>query len=99
MLEFAINESGQQAAHCCPWEFSLLEFAEPLKPMGEAHATAVYSRREQRGWYFYDWANSAFSTTVITLFLGPYLTALARAGAGADGYVHRFGLPVDPRSY
>ena len=31
-------------------------------------------RREQRGWYFYDWANSAFPTTVVTVFLGPYLT-------------------------
>ena len=30
-----------------------------------------------RGWYFYDWANSAFSTTVVTVFLGPYLTAIA----------------------
>jgi UMF1 family MFS transporter len=81
------------------WELSLVEPAESLKPMGEAHATAVYSRREQRGWYFYDWANSAFSTTVITLFLGPYLTALAKAGSGADGYIYPLGLPVDPRSY
>ncbi len=63
-----------------------------------AHAPA-YSRREQRGWYFYDWANSAFSTTVVTLFLGPYLTALAKAGARADGYIYPLGVPVEPRSY
>ena len=25
---------------------------------------------EQRAWYFYDFANSAFASTVITLFLG-----------------------------
>lgn len=57
------------------------------------------STREQRGWYLYDWANSAFSVTVVTLFLGPYLTSLAKAGAGADGRMHVLGLSVDPRSY
>ena len=55
---------------------------------------AEYSVREQRGWYMYDFANSAFYTTVITLFLGPYLTALATNGADAAGYVHPFGIPV-----
>ncbi|MDG4831063.1 MFS transporter [Solwaraspora sp. WMMD1047] len=42
------------------------------------------TRRERTGWYFYDWANSAFSTTVVTVFLGPYLTVIAKAGAGCD---------------
>ena len=37
-------------------------------------------RREQRGWYFYDWAYSAFNTTVVTVFLGPFLTAIDRGG-------------------
>ncbi|HTB19577.1 MAG TPA: MFS transporter [Bryobacteraceae bacterium] len=58
-----------------------------------------YSKREQRGWYMYDWANSTFASTVLTLFLGPYLTALAKAAAGADGRVHPLGIPVDPRSW
>lgn len=58
-----------------------------------------YSRREQRGWYFYDWANSPFSSTVVTLFLGPYLTAMAKAAAGPSGRVHPLGVPVDPRSW
>ncbi len=40
------------------------------------------TRRERVGWYFYDWANSAFSTTVITVFLGPYLTEIAERAAG-----------------
>lgn len=53
---------------------------------------------EQRGWYFYDFANSAFASTVLTLFLGPYLTALAKAAAGADGHVHPLGLSIEPRS-
>ena len=42
-----------------------------------------YSVREQRGWYMYDFANSAFSTTVVTLFMGPYLTAIAKSAADA----------------
>jgi MFS transporter, UMF1 family len=55
---------------------------------------ASSSRRERLGWYSYDWANSAFSTTVVAVFLGPYLTAVARASADAAGYLHVFGLPV-----
>src|SRR6185369_10017897 len=39
------------------------------------------TRRERVGWYFYDWANSAFSTTVISVFLGPYLTSVAERAA------------------
>ncbi|MEU1278335.1 MFS transporter [Streptomyces sp. NPDC005805] len=50
--------------------------------------------REQRGWYFYDFACSVYSTTVVTVFLGPYLTAIARAAADADGFVHPLGVPV-----
>jgi len=33
------------------------------------------------------------------LFLGPYLTALAKAAADANGRVHPFGIPVEPRSW
>lgn len=50
------------------------------------------TKRERTGWYFYDWANSAFSTTVVTAFLGPYLTAIAENGADASGDVHLLGL-------
>jgi UMF1 family MFS transporter len=59
----------------------------------------AYSKREQAGWCMYDFANSAFYTTVITLFLGPYLTALATNAADASGYVHPFGLPMYARSF
>jgi UMF1 family MFS transporter len=55
-------------------------------------------RRERVGWYFYDWANSAFSTTVVTVFLGPYLTSVAENAADANGRVHPFGVPVAPGS-
>ena len=40
-----------------------------------------YSLREQRGWYVYDWANSVFATSAITLFLPTYIPALAAAAA------------------
>ncbi|RCV53782.1 MFS transporter [Marinitenerispora sediminis] len=42
-------------------------------------------RREQRAWYVYDWANSVFSTSVITVFLGPYLTSVAERAARESG--------------
>jgi UMF1 family MFS transporter len=56
-------------------------------------------RREQRGWYAYDWANSVFSASVITVFLGPYLTDVAKAAADSGGYVHPLGIPVRAGSY
>lgn len=58
-------------------------------------------KREQRGWYFYDWANSAFPTTVLTVFLGPYLITIAEAAAKAAGseYVDVFGIDVRPGAY
>ena len=58
----------------------------------------TYSTREQRGWYVYDWANSAFYTTVVAVLLGPYLTALAKSAADADGNVSYFGLHVAAQS-
>lgn len=62
-------------------------------PVGSA-APRTDRRREQRGWYFYDWANSTFSTTVVSVFLGPYLTDITKAAAGPDGFVHVLGIPV-----
>ncbi|MDP9115295.1 MAG: MFS transporter [Acidobacteriota bacterium] len=62
-------------------------------------AIPEYSVREQRGWYLYDWANSAFVTTGVALFLGPYLTVLAKAAADPNGLVHPLGISVDARSY
>jgi len=56
------------------------------------------NRKEQVGWYFYDWANSAFYTTVVTVFLGPYLTGVAKAAAESLGVgntvLHPFGINV-----
>ncbi|MEU9141156.1 MFS transporter [Streptomyces sp. NPDC048404] len=60
---------------------------------------AAERRREQRGWYFYDWACSVYSTSVLTVFLGPYLTAVAKHAADADGFVHPLGIPVRAGSF
>src|SRR5690606_1887603 len=40
-------------------------------------------KREQRGWYMYDWANTVFLTSVVTVLIGPYLSDLARHAAAA----------------
>jgi MFS transporter, UMF1 family len=58
------------------------------------HAPARADRRRRRGWYFYDWANSAFYTTVVAVFFGPYLGKVAQAAADARGFVHPLGVDV-----
>lgn len=55
-------------------------------------------RREIFGWTMYDWANSAFSTTVVSVFLGPYLSALAESVADANGFLYLFGIPIQSDS-
>lgn len=46
------------------------------------------------GWAMYDWAISAFSTTVVAVFLGPYLTNLAKTASDINGYIYSIGLPI-----
>ena len=48
-------------------------------------------RKEIFGWLTYDWANSAFFTTVVTVLAGPYLTALAQDDVGKAGVVLHLG--------
>ena len=62
---------------------------------------ATNDRREIFGWAMYDWANSAFSTTIGTVFLGPYIASLAAESAKAnpDGLARFFGIPVAPDSF
>ena len=54
-------------------------------------AVPINDRREIFGWMMYDWANSAFYTTVVGALLGPYLTALAQNVVGENGTVLSFG--------
>ncbi|PKQ32626.1 MAG: MFS transporter [Actinobacteria bacterium HGW-Actinobacteria-2] len=42
------------------------------------------STPQQRSWYWYDWANSAYITTTATVIIGPYLTSLANNAACPD---------------
>ncbi|MGE3540570.1 MAG: MFS transporter [Candidatus Tectimicrobiota bacterium] len=65
-----------------------------LQPPASEPAWPAAPSRERYSWYMYDWANSAFSTTVVTVFFGPYLTSLATAAADASGAVYPLGLPV-----
>lgn len=58
------------------------------------------NRREVFGWVVYDWASSAFSTTVVTVLAGPYLTALAQSVVGENGTALRIGpLAIPAKSF
>ncbi|WP_089154037.1 MFS transporter [Micromonospora sp. NBS 11-29] len=80
--------------------------ADTVTPAVAEPATPGSTRRERTGWYIYDWANSAFQTTVITVFLGPFLTTVTELAAGCelgaercDGVVHPLGIRVAAGSY
>jgi UMF1 family MFS transporter len=62
---------------------------------GVADLSPVSRAREQKAWYFYDWANSAFATTVAGVLFGPYLIAVAESAA-VDDRVSVLGLQVAP---
>lgn len=47
--------------------------------------------REVFGWKMYDWANSAFSTTIVGALFGPYLTEITQQAVGANGVVVGLG--------
>lgn len=63
-------------------------------PISDTHQTrdeGKNDRREIFGWMTYDWANSAFSTTVAGALLAPYLTLLAQSAVGENGTVLSLG--------
>ena len=60
--------------------------------MGEPARRDVNDKREIFGWLMYDWANSAFYTTVVGALYGPYLTALAQADVGENGTIFNLGF-------
>ncbi len=66
--------------------------------MGDAvavHRPVDTNRREIWSWAMYDWANSAFSTIVVTTLLGPYLSNLAQEVGG----VHFLGIFFEPDAF
>ncbi|MEZ5092617.1 MFS transporter [Nocardioides sp.] len=46
-----------------------------LQPLWESR------KKEQKAWYWYDWANSAFVTTTAAVLFSPYLTSVAENAA------------------
>src|SRR6266511_2204713 len=48
--------------------------------------------REVFGWKMYDWANSAFYTTVVGALFSPYITRLAQDAVGTNGVVLSLGF-------
>ncbi len=55
--------------------------------MKEENTITKNDRKEIFGWMMYDWANSAFFTTIIGVLIGPYLLGLAENAVGKDGVI------------
>jgi UMF1 family MFS transporter len=50
------------------------------------------SKKERISWYLYDWANSAYSVIVLTVFFGPFLTLITKSQADASGNIQFLGF-------
>ncbi|GEP38419.1 MFS transporter [Nocardioides psychrotolerans] len=62
---------------------------------GVADLGPLNRAKEQKAWYYYDWANSAFSTTIAGVLFAPYLIAIAKEAA-VDDRISVLGLSVAP---
>ena len=64
-------------------------------PGGIADLRPLEQEKEQKAWYWYDWANSAYTTTIGTVFFGPYFINLAENAVGENGRFHvgPFSMP------
>lgn len=62
---------------------------------GVADLTPLNRAREQRAWYWYDWANSAFVTTTAAVLFAPYLTSVAERAACGKPTDDDFTCKVD----
>jgi UMF1 family MFS transporter len=69
--------------------------------LAQTETPQINNKREIFGWAMYDWANSAFSTTIGTVFLGPYVASLAAnaASLSPDKMAHFLGIPVAADSF
>lgn len=76
-------------------------------PTGVGDFAALERAKEQRAWYWYDWANSAYVTTIATVLFSPYLTSVAEKAAcgfaGTDSrkcreHLDVLGLSISPGS-
>src|SRR6266496_3415597 len=59
---------------------------------GHTHTGDKNRPREVFGWKMYDWANSAFYTTVVGALFSPYITRLAQDAVGKGGTVMNLGF-------
>lgn len=75
--------------------------------MSIADLSAFARMREQKAWYWYDWANSAFVTMTAAVLFAPYLTTVAERSVGCavgddapDCHIdmHLLGAAVSPGS-
>ena len=64
---------------------------------GIANLEPLALAQEQRAWYWYDWANSAYVTTVSTVLFAPYIIAIAKEAA-VDDRISLLGISVAPGS-
>jgi MFS transporter, UMF1 family len=55
--------------------------SESDPPGGIADLRSLNRAKEQRAWYFYDFANSAFATTIGGVLFGPYIKEIAEEAA------------------
>jgi UMF1 family MFS transporter len=76
-------------------------------PTGIADLRPLERAREQRAWYWYDWANSAYITTTAAVLFAPYLTTVAERSVGCEvgedapkcvTDLHIIGLSISPGS-
>src|SRR4051794_18525168 len=51
-------------------------------PVGIADLSPVDRLRQQKAWNWYDWANSAYYTTVLSVMFAPYMITVAGRAAG-----------------
>lgn len=64
-------------------------------PGGIADLRPLARAKEQKAWYWYDWANSAYVTTIGTVLFAPYIINVAEEAAVNDR-ISLLGLSVAP---
>jgi MFS transporter, UMF1 family len=64
---------------------------------GIADLSPLLRANNQKAWYWYDWANSAYFTTVATVLFAPYIIAIAKEAA-VENRISLLGIPVAPGS-
>jgi UMF1 family MFS transporter len=65
---------------------------------GIADLDPLRRSQEQKAWYWYDWANSAYTTTIGTVFFGPYFISLAENAVGDGGRFELGAVSLPPGS-